>query len=228
MTDDSPGLIKPFNLDPADYEAMYHGPLPARVTISINTLTTDAVTYGEMDKMRFRIKDVFDLVLNLNGRDPLGILRQAPSPIFAVEACVHPHLLTADILAMFAAEQKAWMINGAYHQVAFHTEPDDISQEAIHDGTGLAMTMLDYWVCMTGSHEPSDHQPIKVGSTVAEDYNGRVSGLYASGAAFWCEKLISMRNEILTVIHSADLRENVFASLEAFRASGKDTVFSWT
>jgi hypothetical protein len=220
------GLIKPFNLDLGQYLAMYHAALPGRITVSINSLTTDSVTYSEIDKMRFRIRDVLDLVLNPNAGDPLGILRKAPCPVHAVEGCIHPHLLTADMMARLTPMQKAWMVNGVYHQVAFRTEPAAISLEAVHDGTGLAMTMLDYWVCMTGSYDPRKHQAILVGSNVAEHYSGHVKDLYASGAAVWREGLIRMRNEILTVIRAADPRENVLGLLEAFRNAGKDTVFS--
>ncbi|MCX6600779.1 MAG: hypothetical protein NT025_04365 [bacterium] len=223
MTNHSPGLIKPFNLGPADYEAMYHGPLPDGIIISINTLTTNSVTYSAMDMMRRRIKDVTDLVLEEGMGDPLGVLKLAPCPIIEILECVHPHVLTPDVESILTPAQTAWMVDGAYHQLGFHIVPEQ-SEEKVHAGTGLAMSLLDWWHCTTKSLDPHFHVPTPFSASLARHHDDLVGDLYRTGTALWHEQLVRLRNELLIVTRAANTRQSVFKALDAFRASGRVSV----
>lgn len=216
-------IVRPENVDSADYLARHTGPLPDGIIISINTLTADRVTYREVEDMRRRIMAVTNSVLYDSAGDPLGLFKLAPCKILEILECIHPGVLTPELEAALTPEQKAWMVDGCYHQVGFHVEPpDDIEQ--LHNGVGMAMTMLDWWHCTTKSLDPRLHLPAPFSAALAEHHDNLVGDYYATGVAIWHEKLVRLRNDLLVVMRAANTGQDVIKDLDAFRKSGRQSV----
>lgn len=220
------GLIRPLNVKTKNYAKKFRKEQPGHIVISINTLTGEGLTYADVRETMNRLMEpVRHFILN-DTVDPLGIRLNAPCPIVNTLCCAHPHVLTPDVESFLTPEQRAWMVNGRYHQVGFYHESGMWIEEQVHVGTGIAMTLLDWWHSKTKSLDPNDHLPAQFSPTVAAHHNDLAGDLYLDDIAIWHESLVRLRNEILVVVRAADTGINVIDALAEFRESGRES-FLW-
>lgn len=217
------GLIKPLNLSKKAYKKKFRSNLPAGIVVLVSTLVTNDTTIGSVSPTLRRIKHVVNSLSGSGQWDLWGTLQTVHSS--EIHYVMVAGVLIPELEAVLTPEQNAWMFEGRYHQVGFHLGPVlDIVQAAAE--SGMAMTLVDWWACQAKSLQPEFHSTAQFSEPLAEHHNDLVSNLYADDLAFWNERLVQARNEILVVVRAADAGENPIAALNEFRQSGREG-FLW-
>ncbi|RPH93355.1 hypothetical protein EHM69_10535 [candidate division KSB1 bacterium] len=190
----NPGLIKPFNLDPAEYDAMYNGPLPEKLT-AVLFLSGNISTEELWEKLESCLDD--------NDSDK-------KYPGFSSPAFLSPASVGLSIeIALVTARTSNWReYSRGWHFVLPFTDDSWDIQLAFLDGSrnhrfqpldalAVSMDIHDHLCQAAGSLESADHGLVSTLLAHAEDFQLIVGDIYRRHWGFMNRKLIEYRNKVL-------------------------------
>ena len=186
------GLIKPFNLDFAEYAAMFDAELPDYIVMTINVLKAES-------KCPDCAREYVDARQEMLTKTMLECANHAAE--FGISSMIVPVWISDSapdwLWSMFAAKQDAWQIDdGLYVQASF-ADFDLIGDRGPRREVAYPMTFLDLLVCRTGSTDPGSHKAIETYPEYAEAYEKIVGSTYRNRLGIWTEALVNFRNLVL-------------------------------
>jgi hypothetical protein len=224
----SQGLIRPFNLDPSEHEAMYNGPLPEDLAaVLIITFYKDwedlkhqtselalAAYPKSLDQFLFAEPDTDDpLVCALNSR--------ACGLECDIEISVYHDMWPCVGGVRPSDTFDAWEIQRAQLQLAFVNRLQDVCNMPINTLT-CSMRVFDHLWDKTRSVEAKDHRPLQVKSEEAERFQLLVGDIYRQRWGFMNRKLIDYRNKVLVMFRALVAGQDPIAEYNRFiNAGGK-------
>ena len=186
------GLIKPFNLDPAECNSMYISPLPEQLVMNLCLL----LPWNQFDgDEQSAYEGVHDELARVAQRCTLDA-----DNFNITSRIVH----TLDYREETTAEwwslpnlQQQWLCGGVYVQVHFLNPALTGGLFDPSCGTCLAMMVYDRLVSESGELNPSKQTPFLTTSRLASNYQDLVSRMYAEGAGVWTQSLVEFRNMVM-------------------------------
>jgi hypothetical protein len=209
------GLIKPFNLDPAEYAVMFNTKLPDHIVMTINVLKAELkcpdCAREYIDHRKQKLKST---MLEFTNR----------AVEFGISSMIAPVLLSDSgfdgLWSQFAAKQDAWQIeDGLYVQVAFY-DFDLIGNRGPRREVAYPMTFLDTLVCRTGSVDPASHKASVVFSEIAKAYEKIVGNTYRNRIGIWSKDLVEFRNMVLVQARAVLTDRDPVAEYDRFIQAG--------
>jgi hypothetical protein len=211
----SHGLIKPFNLDPTEYAAMYNAALPDRIDMTVNVLKASTkCPHCAVEYLEQRRKKLDDALLECVNR----------ASAFGIDSMVAPVPISDSGLdclwSLFAAKQDAWQIeDGLYIQAAF-SDFDLIGQKGPRLAVAYPMTLLDTLVCRTGSVDPARHSSQTVCSDCSVAYEDEVGDTFRHHLGIWTKQLVEFRSMALVYARAALTDRDPATEYDRFVNSG--------
>jgi hypothetical protein len=198
-------LLRPFNMGPDEYRAMYASKPPGDLNLVL-FLLADSIGSGHGD---------FGGAVPWFEDDPEAVLKALVTSCLTgthfsnmdVEIILanedDPAANLTDVITLEPIQQK-WITHGVYPQLAFYGGDDYSLVDLIqpHAAFHTAMTVSDAMYAKSGSTRSPDHHPIPVTEADARSYRLLVGNIFEERFGIWCETLFQLRNEVLVRTHA--------------------------
>jgi hypothetical protein len=201
------GLILPFNIEPAAYEAMYASEPPKNLTMVLSLLfhscgggcgdSWGPAPWLEDDPVEMLAKRAKTCIAN------------SPFPKMKCEIVIgEEDEFSTHITDVIELEQPqdGWVTHGYYPQVHFRDDSvSDLIESEVPFHT--AMTVDDAMYARSRSIDPKLHLPIAAPREKEVAFRLIVGDTYRVHLGVWCEALRPLRNEILVKTHATVINE---------------------
>lgn len=240
MTLQPTGLIKPFNLDPNEYDAMYNGPLPDKLTaillvsgpLSMEVLWEGLDRYlGEEDPEDFPDEETEDSP----DSDSEDESAQDPNMIIQRPAFLSPESVGLSVdIALSSSRSSHWRTysRGWNFVLPYSDDFWDIQLVFLNDSRShyispldvlfTAMDVYDYLWMTSHSLASKDHGAFPIDARTAETFRLIVGDIFRPPWGFMNRRLVEYRNKILISVGALRYDLDPVAEYDRFiKAGGK-------
>jgi len=187
MAPSKKGLIKPFNLDPHEYDTMFNASPPDSITISVYLARMPQACPECVEE---KCGDIHRKFLALVSKFP------AEAASFGISAAVTiDHGLDLDSSCRWLLDipwGRDWAVEGLYIQIGFFnptlagsTDPTDAILAAMHN--------IDGRIAASRTTDPARHKPLPAHQALADEFAGVVEDVYRNRVGVWCQSLVDFR-----------------------------------
>ena len=221
------GLIRPFNLDPHEYDAMYNGPLPDElrmVIIESGVIHNDFLGVGinwqlfQADLME-DMKQCKELLVPGPDGTPLPVLDPRA---FGLQCKITPHVVHGDANNCVRVPTGGGTVYcpDSVLQVGFLARHHEAH---IVPGNSLtyAMSIWDYLFCETNSAESADHHDVEVPADEAEAFRLVVGDSFREGWGFMNRQLVEYRNLAIVLAGAVNSSTDLCETYRRYLDKGK-------
>jgi len=209
------GLIRPFNLDPAECKSMYNSSLPEHLVMNLTLLLPWDQVNEEEPCAHKGVPDELARVVERCTLDAGNF--NIPSKI--VHSLDYREESTAEWWSMPKLQQQ-WLYDGVYVQVHF-LNPDLIG--GLFDpscGICIGMMVYDRLVSKRGELDPSKQPSFLTTERLAENYQNLLGRMYAEGVGVWTQSLIEYRNMVMIKCRAVLAGQNPDTEYDRFVKTG--------
>jgi hypothetical protein len=226
MESNQMGVIRPFNLDPGDYEAMYNGPLPDKLqAILITNVEVDVETVHEsiMDLMSDDEPEDEEET-DTTGNTPSNSGRVLNPRVCGLKCGINLYYFNFMSRREFSGDPsiiRPIREDSIDIQLVFQ-EIDFMRPLGIIDGQVYAMDLFDHLCATTRSCESKAHLPIERDPETAERFRFVVHDIYRRRWGYMNRQLVDYRNKLLVMAIAMAIGKDPILAYDRFvKANGK-------
>jgi hypothetical protein len=187
MKNNSTGFIKPFNLDPDEYHAMFNASPPDSIMVCIYMIRMPTACPICAKRKYHNIHQKF---LSILSTFPAAATNFGISAAVSIKHGFDDSSSCTRLLDIPWAHD--WAIEGLYAQTGFFnpnlpgsTDPTVAILASMHN--------IDMHIAASDTTDPAHHKPHPADQELADEFGAVVEDVYRSQVGIWCQALVDFR-----------------------------------